>query len=81
MTTKSLEERIAEGRDRKARRYARALWDRWPEGTRAAKLAEIEAAPRDFWLLVAEEIGAREPSPDTVAVILAKLRTAVATTP
>lgn len=75
MTTNT-EEMIARGREIKARRYARALWDQWPAGSRAAELSKLEAKPQEFWDELADSIGARKPSADTIALVLSKLRQA-----
>lgn len=72
-----LEQRIAVGRDRKARRLARAIWDSWTRLERGGPgLAQLRAEPREFWLRLADSVGTRHPSEETVALVIAKLETA-----
>lgn len=72
-----LDERIVRGREIKARRFARALWDQWAPGKRAAELSQLEQKDQEFWDQLADSIGARKPSADTVALVISKLRLAV----
>lgn len=73
--TDGLAERIRLGRERKARRYARALWESWTPAERAgAGVTELERSDRAFWKQLADSLGMREPSEETVGLILAKLR-------
>ncbi len=70
-------EMIRRGREIKARRFARAAWDRWKPEERAGILAAMETWKADDWAQFADAIGARRPSSETVQIILGKLREGV----
>ena len=71
---KSLDQRITQGREEKARAFCRALWDQWHPAERLGLgVRKLRHEPASFWRELADSIGRREPSPETIKLIMAKL--------
>lgn len=68
---------IALSRERKARLYARYLWEtQLVPGDRAAGIEMIQRAPAAWWKLLASRLDQRVPGPETRALIIEKLQDA-----
>lgn len=79
MLAPDLPTHITLARDQKARRFARAIWDSWlaRQSDRLEELALLEKASVAWWRQLADRIGQNEPSPETRALIVSKLREAI----
>jgi hypothetical protein len=73
----TLEQKIAAGREEKARKLARALWEHWHDAERLGLgVRKLKSEPASFWRELADVIGVRHPSEETIALVMAKLEQA-----